>query len=55
MPKIAHLWNNLVKEYGAKRGAEIYYAMESEGKPPFKKGLAAKAKRALAAKKGAAT
>jgi len=30
---------SLRKKYGFEKGTEIYYKMESEGKPPFKKGL----------------
>lgn len=46
MPKIKHLWDSLVKQYGAEKGARVYYAMENEGKPPFKKNMAATARKA---------
>jgi hypothetical protein len=40
MPINKTLANALRKKYGDKKAKEIYYAMENEGKPPFKKGLA---------------
>lgn len=39
MPINKSLYNSLVKTYGAKRAKEVYYAMESDNKPAFKKGL----------------
>lgn len=39
MPVNKTLAKALVKKYGAKKGKEIYMAMESEGKTTFKKGL----------------
>jgi hypothetical protein len=40
MPVNKTLAKALIKKYGPKKAKEIYYAMESEGKPAFKKGLA---------------
>lgn len=39
MPVNKSLAKALVKKYGPKKGKQIYYAMENEGKPSFKKGL----------------
>ena len=39
MPVNRTMLASLRKKYGFKRGTEIYYKMEAEGKPPFKKGL----------------
>jgi len=44
MPVNKSLAKALVKKYGKKKAEDIYYGMENEGKPAFKKGLA-KAKR----------
>ena len=33
------LAKKLIKEYGHDKAMEIYYAMENEGKPSFKKGM----------------
>ncbi len=35
MPVVQSLMSNLVARYGKKRGEDIYYAMEAEGKGPF--------------------
>jgi hypothetical protein len=40
MPVNKTLMKALIKQYGLKKAKEVYYAMENEGKPPFKKGLA---------------
>jgi hypothetical protein len=40
MPVNRTLARALVKKYGNKKGKEIYYAMEMEHKPSFKKGMA---------------
>lgn len=40
MPVNQSLMKSLKAQHGAKKGEDIYYAMESEGKGPFKKGLA---------------
>ena len=39
MPVNKSLAKSLIKKYGPKKAKEIYYAMENEGKPAFKKGL----------------
>jgi hypothetical protein len=39
MPVNKHLAQNLKKQYGEEAGKKIYYAMENQGKPAFKKGL----------------
>ena len=39
MPVNKTLAHALIEKYGRKKGMEIYYAMEREGKPAFKKGL----------------
>lgn len=39
MPINKSLAKKLIEKYGAKKGKEIYYKMEAEGKPAFKKGL----------------
>jgi hypothetical protein len=39
MPINQSLFKSLVKKYGYKRGKDIYFSMESEGKPAFRKGL----------------
>jgi len=39
MPINKNLAKALVKRYGQKRGMDIYYAMENDKKPAFKKGL----------------
>jgi len=39
MPVNKTLAKALIKKYGYKKGKEIYYGMESDGKPSFKKGL----------------
>lgn len=31
--------NGLIKQYGLKKAKEIYYSMENDGKPAFKKGM----------------
>jgi len=36
MPVNRSLMNSLKKQYGAKKGTEIYYKMEAEGKVPGK-------------------
>ncbi len=35
MPIIESLMADLVGRYGKKRGEDVYYAMEAEGKGPF--------------------
>lgn len=44
MPVNKSLASSLVKTYGKKKGESIYYGMESEAKPAFKKGLRTAAK-----------
>jgi hypothetical protein len=39
MPVNRSLLKKLIEKYGEEKGKEMYYAMESEGKPSFKKGL----------------
>jgi hypothetical protein len=39
MPVNKTLMKKLIAEYGYDKAKEIYYKMESEGKPSFKKGL----------------
>lgn len=39
MPVNKNLAKNLIKKYGAKKGKEIYYAMENEKSKAFQKGL----------------
>jgi hypothetical protein len=39
MPVNKSLANSLIKKYGHEKGMQIYYAMESECKPTFKKGM----------------
>jgi hypothetical protein len=39
MPINASLMRGLQKRYGAKKGSDVYYGMEEEGKASFKKGL----------------
>jgi len=38
VPIVTSLMSSLVKQYGEKRGHDVYYAMEAEGKGPFAKG-----------------
>jgi hypothetical protein len=40
MPVNRTLARALVKTYGEKKAKEIYYTMENDNKPAFKKGLA---------------
>ena len=40
MPVNKSLASALVKKYGKKKGKDIYYSMENDAKPGFKKGLA---------------
>jgi hypothetical protein len=35
MPVVAKLMDSLQRQYGAKKGERVYYAMEAEGKGPF--------------------
>lgn len=39
MPINASLARKLIEKYGRKKAMEIYYGMENDGKPGFKKGL----------------
>jgi len=39
MPLNLSLMKSLVKKYGYKKGKDVYFAMENEGKPSFKKGM----------------
>lgn len=39
MPVNKSMYDAMVKQYGPKRGKEVYFASESAGKPAFKKGL----------------
>ena len=40
MPVNKTLAKSLIKKYGQKKGEAIYFGMENENKPAFKKGLA---------------
>lgn len=40
MPVNKHLAQNLKKQYGSKKGEQVYFAMENSNKKSFKKGLA---------------
>jgi hypothetical protein len=39
LPVNKSLAKKLIEKYGYEKAMEIYYAMENEGKPAFKKGL----------------
>ena len=39
MPVNKSLAKSLIEKYGYEKGMKIYYAMENEGKPAFKKGM----------------
>ena len=39
MPINKPLYSSLVKKYGAKKGKQVYFAMENKGTKSFKKGL----------------
>jgi len=51
MPVNKTLAEALIKRYGRKKAMKIYYAMENEGKPAFKKGLATATKEGHTSKK----
>lgn len=38
MPIVSSLMNNLVRQYGAKKGKRIYYALETAKRGPFARG-----------------
>jgi hypothetical protein len=38
MPIVSSLMSNLVRQYGAKRGKRIYYALETARRGPFARG-----------------
>ena len=39
MPVNRTLARKLIKEYGYEKGMDIYYGMENDNKPAFKKGM----------------
>lgn len=52
MPVNSSLMNALIKQYGKRKGAKVYYSMENQGSSSFKRGLSTATKEGHIAQHG---